>query len=145
MKENVHSKSCTVSFYGSGALLRYLFLSQGLRRRKRSLHSQVQGGRHTATTRHPLPGMWGLEPRSMHRDISGYQQLNFYHPVAQHTRRTRPHQAEGSRVGQDGYCWGLSRLRCLFSQFGERGPASQNRLSKSRCPWHRFNSDPRSM
>ena len=56
------SESGGYAFMVAEPLLRYRFLSQGLSHRKRSLHSQVQGGRHTAATRHSLPGMWDSSP-----------------------------------------------------------------------------------
>ena len=75
-------------------LLRYLSLSQGLRPRKRGLHSQVLGGRHTATTRHSLPGMWGLEPRSMHRGVCCHRSPPVCTLSHEHLRQQCAHQSK---------------------------------------------------
>ena len=100
-------------------LLRYLFLSQGLKHRKRSLHSQVQGGRHTATTRHSLPGMWGLEPRSMHRGVCCHRSPNVCTLSHEHLRQQCAHQ---SRTG----------LWCsVASAHNDETPRSRRRV----CPY----------
>ena len=82
------------SFMVAELLLRYLSLSQGLRPRKRGLHSQVLGGRHTATTRHSLPGMWGLEPRSMHRGVCCHRSPNVCTLSHEHLRQQCAHQSK---------------------------------------------------